>query len=155
MTNRIENTIEINAAPTIIWKALTQPTLMRQWMGEPEMGIEVYTDWQVNGPIFISGFHHIKFENKGIVLQYDINRVLEYSHFSSISRLVDIPENYSIIRFVLTPIENHTILTLTIDNFPTETIFKHLEFYWRTTITLIKEFIEKQMEVLYPRPDSY
>ena len=123
MTNRIENTIEINAAPAIIWEALTQPTLMRQWMGEPEMGIEVHTDWQVNSPILISGFHHVKFENKGIVLRYDINSVLEYSHFSSVSRLVDIPENYSIIRFVLTPIENYTILTLTIDNFPTEIIF--------------------------------
>nr|WP_294877642.1 SRPBCC domain-containing protein [uncultured Pedobacter sp.] len=150
MTNRIENSITINATPAIIWETLTQPTLMRQWMGEPEMGIEVHTDWQVKGPILINGFHHVKFENKGIVLQYDINSVLKYSHFSSVSRLADIPENYSIIRFILTPIENQTILTLTIDNFPTETIFKHLEFYWRTTITLIKEFVEKQMEAVPP-----
>ncbi|MEJ2905810.1 SRPBCC family protein [Pedobacter panaciterrae] len=150
MTNRIENTITINASPAIVWGTLTQPMLMRQWMGEPEMEIEVHTDWQINGPILISGFHHIKFENKGIVLQYDINSVLEYSHFSSVSRLVDIPQNYSILRFTLTPIENQTILTLAIENFPTETIFKHLEFYWRTTIMLIKEFIEKQLEVIPP-----
>ena len=145
MTNQIEKTIIIRTNPSIVWKTLTEPDLMKQWMGEVEMEIEIKGNWKVNSPIVISGFHHVKFENKGRVLQFDPNRTLTYSHLSSISRLPDKPENYSIIEFTLTPLDNHTSLTLTVSNFPTETIFKHLDFYWRTTLEIIKNFIERSL----------
>jgi uncharacterized protein YndB with AHSA1/START domain len=143
MTHRFAKRILINSDPATIWKTLTKPELMKQWMGEPEMGIEIQTDWKVNNPIIISGYHHIKFENKGAVLQYDLNRTLKYSHLSSISHLEDKPDNYSIIEFEITPFEGQTMLALTISNFPTEIICKHLSFYWRTTVEKIKILVEK------------
>jgi uncharacterized protein YndB with AHSA1/START domain len=142
MTNLIEKTVVINALAADVWKALTQPFLMKQWMGENEMNLHIQTSWAVNSPITISGFHHLPFVNKGTVLQFDAEKVLSYSHNSSLSRLPDVPENYSVIKFNLSPADTQTALTLTISNFPTETIYKHLEFYWQSTIVLLQKFIE-------------
>lgn len=116
---------------------------MKQWMGDAAMEIDIQTNWQVNSPIVISGFHHLKFENKGTVLQFEPEKVLRYNILNSLSRLPDTPENYTIFEFTLSPTNNQTSLTLVITNFPTETIYRHLDFYWCTTIELIKKLIEK------------
>jgi len=144
MNDKFSTTITIDSDPTKVWTTLTDLKLMEQWLGEPEMTIQVQTDWKVNEAISIRGFHHVEFENKGTVLQYDIEKKLSYSHLSSISRLSDKPENYSVLEFTLTPIDSHTQLTLNISKFPTETIRKHLEFYWRTTIVTIKKTVENR-----------
>lgn len=143
MPQKTEITIQIEAPPSIIWKNLTNPNLMKNWMGEPEMQIEIHTDWVIGNPIIITGFHHGQFENKGTVLQFAPQKILQYSHLSSISRLPNTAENYSIITFLLTPNEEQTVLTVKVENCPTEIIFKHLDFYWRGTIALIKKHIEQ------------
>lgn len=144
MTRKFLTAISINAEPSKIWTILTDPKLISDWMGEPEMKLEVETSWKINSPIFIRGFHHVKFENKGVILKYIDNEILSYSHLSSVSRLPDKIANYSVLEFVLTPTNKQTTLTLCISNFPTETIQKHLEFYWRGTIHKIKEYVETQ-----------
>jgi uncharacterized protein YndB with AHSA1/START domain len=143
MTQQIVETITIKAPPYKVWNTLTHTDLMKQWMGDPEMQIEVITDWKVGSPIVIKGFHHVKFENKGTVLQYEHNKVLKYDYLSSISRLADQPEHYTSIEFTLTPEENQTKLTLILSNFPTESIFKHVGFYWRGTIHIMKKLAEQ------------
>jgi uncharacterized protein YndB with AHSA1/START domain len=143
MTQKIEETIIINASLYTVWDTLTNTTLMKKWMGEPEMQLEIITDWEMGSPIIISGFHHIKFENRGTVLHFEPNKSLKYNYLSSISRLPDEPENYTIIEFILTPLENQTTLMLTLSNFPTESILKHVAFYWRTTIHIMKNLAER------------
>ncbi|MCK8495612.1 MULTISPECIES: SRPBCC family protein [Spirosoma] len=135
--------VTIQAKPAAVWAALTQPARMTEWLAEPEAQIQVITNWQINTSITIRGFHHVKFENKGIVLRFDQERKVAYTHLSSVSRLPDTAENYSILEFTLTPTNQFTHLRLTIENFPTESIQKHLEFYWRTTLFLIKEQVEQ------------
>ncbi|AYB34060.1 SRPBCC family protein [Chryseolinea soli] len=144
MPDKFSTTVTINSEPAEVWSALIDPDRMTKWMGEADMGIEVHTDWKIEAPILIRGFHHVKFENKGRVLKYEKERRLSYSHLSSVSRLPDKQENYSILEFILTPIGNHTTLALSIENFPTETIQKHLEFYWKTTMLAIKENVESR-----------
>jgi uncharacterized protein YndB with AHSA1/START domain len=143
MAQQIVETITIKAPPYKVWDTLTNTDLMKQWMGEPEMQIEVITDWKVGSPIVIKGFHHVKFENKGTVLHYDPNKMLKYNYLSSISRLADQPEHYTSIEFTLSPEEDQTRLILTLSNFPTESIFKHVGFYWRTTIHMMKNLAEQ------------
>ena len=138
----VERTVAISAPPSAVWNALTRPELMKQWMGEPEMRLEIVTDWSVESPITIRGFHHVRFENTGTVLQVEPDGVLRYTHLSSVSRLPDAPEHYSIIEFRLEAVQDQTALTLTLGNFPTETIRKHLDFYWRTTLEILKRFVE-------------
>jgi uncharacterized protein YndB with AHSA1/START domain len=144
MTQQIDKTIIINASPSTVWKALTDPDSIKQWMVEPGMAFEIITDWKVGNPITIKAFHHTPFENKGTVLQFESDSVLQYNYLSSLSRLPDKPENYSSIEFRLAPLENRTSFTLTLRNFPTETIFRHIDFYWRATIEVMKTWIEKQ-----------
>ncbi len=143
MPHRIEKSILISSDPSSVWKVLTEPERMKQWMGEPEMELEIQSDWKANSPIIISGFHHTRFENKGTVLIFEPHKTLKYTHLSSLSRLADKIENYSILEFTLMPVGNQTALSLTISNFPTETIYKHLDFYWNTTIVWIKNAVEK------------
>lgn len=143
MVQQFEKTLIINASPSTVWNALTDPHLLRQWMGAPEMKIEVITDWKAGGPIVIKGFHHVVFENKGTVLQFIPNHLLKYDYLSSLSRLPDTPENRTILEFILTPAGDQTTLSLTISNFPTDSIFKHINLYWRSTIEILKKFIER------------
>jgi hypothetical protein len=111
-------------------------------MGEPEMQIEIETNWKLNSPIIIRGYHHVRFENRGVVLEFEKDKRLCYTHLSSVSRLPDIPENYSKLLFTLKEGPTATELTVTVENFPTESIQKHLEFYWRGTLTRIKAVAE-------------
>ncbi|WP_242696522.1 SRPBCC family protein [Longitalea luteola] len=148
MTFHINNTVTINAPASIVWTTITQPHLMKQWMGDASMQLDIRTSWAINSAIIIAGFHHLPFENKGTVLQFEPGKRLQYSHLSSLSRLPDEPHNYSIVTFELNAANNATMLTLTIDNFPTETIYRHLAFYWQTTIVLIKKFIEENLSAL-------
>lgn len=139
----IQKSILISASPQQVWKYLTQPELMVKWMGEPELRIDVSGNWETGKAILIKGFHHGPFENKGTVMQCDPGRLLQYSQLSSISNLPDVPGNYSIHTFSLEPQEEQTVLTVHIEQFPTETIYKHLAFYWEVTPGIIKTSIEK------------
>lgn len=138
----IDLSIGIKAASAEIWDTLTKPDLMKQWMSETD--INIITDWKIGSPITIRGeLHSASFENKGFVLQFKTAENLVYSHLSSLSDLEDKTGNYSIIEFKLTPAETQTILSLKLSNFPTESIYRHLAFYWRVTLELLKKFIEK------------
>lgn len=141
----ITRTIAINAPVPRVWAALTNPKLMKKWMSDTE--IEIMTDWQVGNPILIRGnWYKTRIENKGVVLRVEPEQFLSYSHLSSLSRLPDQPESYSILMFMLTPEGAQTILTLQLSNFPTETIQKHLEFYWTTTLEIIKKLVEGERD---------
>ena len=135
-------TIDINAPTSTVWDALTSPAIMKKWMAETD--IDILTDWQVGAPFTIRGsLHGIKFENLGTVVQFDPEKRLCYTHLSSISRLPDAPESYCMFAFELVPREDQTTLTLTVSNFPTETIYKHLAFYWNVTLGILKQQIEQ------------
>jgi uncharacterized protein YndB with AHSA1/START domain len=136
--------IEIDAPTFKVWEALTKPELMKNWMVDSETEINILTDWTVGSPIIMRGkMHRIKFENKGKVLQFEPEKILRYSHLSSLSRLPDETNSYSIIEFRLTPIDDGTNLALTLSNFPTEAILKHLAFYWNVTLEILKRKIEE------------
>jgi uncharacterized protein YndB with AHSA1/START domain len=139
-------TVHINAPTAKVWDALTNPALMKKWMSETESEteIDIVTDWEVGSPILIRGrLHRVKFENKGTVLQFEPEKVLQYSHLSSISRLPDKPENYALFEFRLASINNQTTLTVNVSNFPTKVIYKHLAFYWNAAPEVLKRLIEE------------
>lgn len=137
-----ERSVTIAAPATAVWAALTEPAQMKQWMGEPEMDLDVVTDWVVGGPIEVRGFLHKRFVNTGVVVVCDPPRALRYTHLSSISRLPDVPESYTTLDFRLAPDGAQTTLTVTISGFPTTSIFKHLDFYWRGTLSILQRFVE-------------
>ncbi len=140
----INQVIDLNAPPSRVWQALTTPEFMKKWM-MPDIDLQIITDWTIGSPMIIRGSMNGKnFENRGTVLQFEPEKTLRYTHLSSISSLPDQPENYSIIEFQVQPIEDRTTLTLTLSNFPTESIQQHLTFYWNVTLAVFKRMVEEQ-----------
>lgn len=135
--------VRIHAPASQVWHILTTPELMKKWMMS-DIEIDIITDWRVGSPVVICGHMNGKdFENKGTVLQFEPEKTLRYSHLSSLSRLPDRAENYAIIEFRLKPMGDQTILTLTLSNFATESIYQHLVFYWNVTLEVLKKMVEK------------
>ena len=108
-----------------------------------DFDMEISTSWLVGSPIHVLGdLHGIAYQNKGIILQFEKEKLLQYTFWSTISEQADIPENYSIITIQLSPTENGTKLQLKQSNFIAYTTFKHWEFYWNVTLHILKKFAE-------------
>jgi uncharacterized protein YndB with AHSA1/START domain len=143
LQQNILKSIRIDASVIAVWEALTQPELMKSWMADSEM--EIVTTWDVSTPIVINVQEvspKTSFKNSGLVLQFVKEHVLEYSHLSSLSQLPDQDENYTIITFTSQQEENQTLLKVNLSNFPTESIYKHIDFYWTITLDVLKWFVE-------------
>ena len=137
MSDRIFESITIDAPASTVWESLTRPELMRAWMGEPAMKLEVSADWRVGGAISTRGVHTGRFENRGKVVAFEPESRLSYTHLSSVSRLPDQPESYTVFEFRLTSLGEQTRLDFEAHTFPTEVIFRHLAFYWGGTLDAI------------------
>jgi len=59
-----------------------------------------------------------KYQDKGIVLKFEPGRDMEYTYWSSWSRLPDTPENHSIIPITVEPVGEDTGLALNHGHFP-------------------------------------
>jgi uncharacterized protein YndB with AHSA1/START domain len=137
--------VNIHAPVSQVWHVLTTPDLMKKWM-MPDIELNITTDWKIGSPMIVRGTMNGKsFENNGKVLQFDPEKTIQYTHLSSVSRLPDRPESYSLVEFRLHPTENQTTLTLTVSNFPTESIYQHLAFYWNVTVEVLKKMIEERV----------
>jgi uncharacterized protein YndB with AHSA1/START domain len=141
----IRKSVRVNASLNAVWGALTQPELMKNWMADSD--IEIVTTWEVGSPMVINvqeASYKTAFTNTGVVLRFLKNRVLEYSHLSSLSRLPDQAENYTLIRFTLQQEREYILLDLDLSNFPTESHYKHIDFYWTVTLEVLKRFLEER-----------
>lgn len=138
----MQKTVLIEASADRVWTFLTSTAYMQQWMSREALAIE--TPWQVGGPFCMRGvIHGFHFENTGQLLAFEAPKTFAYSHLSSISELPDLPENYSKVHFELTAVAHQTQLTLTLSQFPTESIYKHLALYWNATLEILREMIER------------
>ncbi len=139
----ITKTIPIHAPVAKVWETLTNPEIIKKWLTENGTTI-VSSDWHIGSPIIFRGtWHKVKYEDKGVILQFETDKVLAYSYWSKFSRLPDSPENYSVIEFRLTPEKDQTTLTLTHSNLLAEGMPGHSNFYWNITLNKIRELIEK------------
>ena len=129
------------AAPRAkVWKALVTPDMVKQYM----FGTTVISDWREGGPIVWKGEWKGKpYEDKGVILHLDPERVLEYSHFSPLSGLPDAPDSYHTVKIELADESPGTRVTLTQDNNATEEARQHSEKNWQSMLTGLKTLLEK------------
>src|SRR5580704_1104766 len=111
----VEKSIRIEAQPSKVWETITNPDLIKKWLSDKEYTI--ISDWQIGGSIVFKD-HSIKSskEDHGIILDLIPDKLFRYSYWSWVSRLPDLPENYTIIEFKLTPDKDQTILSVTQSN---------------------------------------
>jgi uncharacterized protein YndB with AHSA1/START domain len=131
----------INAPSAELWQALVTPAAIKEYM----FGTTVTSDWVVGSPIVWKGeWQGRAYEDKGIILQVVPERVLEYSHFSPLTGVPDVPENYHIVTVELSPDGERTRVTLFQDNNPTEQAREHSEKNWGMMLAALKQFLERQ-----------
>jgi len=132
--------IFIRAHPGIVWKALTDPDMIRQYL----FGTEAISDWNTGSPIRYRGTYEGKpYEDRGVVLRSEPGKVLETSYWSSMSGLPDKPENYKLVRYDLIPDNDGTLVTVTQDNNLTEEEKVHSEANWKLVLEGLKKVVEE------------
>lgn len=137
--------VHIDATPEKVWHALTDAECIALWTSNEELSVA--TDWEVGGPIVFRGTLHggkLRFENKGVVHAFESGRLIEYSHWSSLSRraIPDSPENHVSIRFTLLPAAGGTQLELALGNLFDPAVRGHIDFHWDVTLPVLKRFCE-------------
>jgi uncharacterized protein YndB with AHSA1/START domain len=133
----------INASPEKVWKSLTQPELIKEYL----FGTETKTDWRTGSTIEFSGNYEGKtYHDKGILQQVLPQKLLQYTYHSSMSGLEDKPENYFNVTYELEEENGKTRLTLTCENLPDEEGRIHAEKNWKGVLQKIKEVTERKGE---------
>ncbi|MBX2843241.1 MAG: SRPBCC domain-containing protein [Flammeovirgaceae bacterium] len=135
-----KSSIDINASPSKIWEALVKPEIAKEYF----FGAEIITDWKVGNPITFKGeFNGNKYEEKGIILNVEVNTQLQYSHWSNFDGLPDKQENYRTWTFNITGISGKKELSISEDHIPTEKQKKRSDEFWNGVLLTIKGLLEK------------
>lgn len=97
--------IEISASPDKVWKILTEPA----WISQYLFGAETVTDWKPGSTIqFKINFENQEFIDKGIVVESNEFSTLKYRYWSGFCGLEDKPDNYSIVSYHIGKIDSKT-----------------------------------------------
>ncbi len=133
--------ISINASPGKVWQALVNPEDIRQYM----FGTTVVSDWHEGSPIIWKGEWQGKpYQDKGTILQLKPQRILQYSHFSPLSGVADVPENYHTVTVELSGKGSQTRVSLAQDNNASEAERIHSQQNWESMLLALKKHLEEK-----------
>ena len=133
-----KHSIEINASPEEVWRALTTPEEIKKYF----FGTNTITDWKVGSTIVFRGeWEGKEYEDKGTILEFIPGRKLVYNYWSPFTGTEDIPENYSNITYELSPQNGRTLLEITQDGIETEERKNQSEENWKMVMEKLNELI--------------
>jgi uncharacterized protein YndB with AHSA1/START domain len=132
--------IVINAPSAKVWDALTNPKIVKQYL----FGAEINSDWHKGSPITYKGVWQGKpYEDKGIILGIEPGKMLKVTHYSPLSGLVDVPENYHVVTYVLSQADDKTTLTITQENNKDQVEVDESEKTWTMMLGGLKTLLEQ------------
>ena len=132
---------KINAPVSVVWDAFVNPEVISKYM----FGTNVVSDWREGSPVAWRGVWEGKaYEDRGTILELKLGRILRYSHFSALSGLPDIPENYHTVSIELDPSVRDTTVSLTQDNNRTEQERKDSQRNWEAMLGGLKKLLESR-----------
>src|ERR1700739_1725346 len=95
---QVSQSIEINAAATKVWHALTTPEIIKEYL----FGTETITDWKVGSEVILQGeYQGHKYKDKGVIKENGSHTRTSSRYWSGFSETEDKPENYSIVSYDL------------------------------------------------------
>ena len=107
-------------------------------------GTNVVSDWKEGRPIVWRGEWQGKtYEDKGVILKLERERTIQYSHFSPLAGLPDVPENYHTVTVVLSSDGEWTLVSLSQDHNATEQEREHSAQNWGMMLDALKSLLEK------------
>jgi len=131
--------IAIEAASADVWDALVNPATARDYF----FGAKVHSDWKEGSPITFTGeFNGNSYHEKGTILQCQPEKLLQYSHWSDLEQLPDLPENYRNWTFRIESGSPGVVLSVTEDNIPDETKRARSDEFWSGVLATIKKIVE-------------
>ena len=131
--------IAVAASADKVWNALITPSAIKQYM----FGTTVESDWKEGSPITWKGeWNGRHYEDKGVIRQFNPGRALQYTPFSPLSGLPDMPENYHTVTIQLSPENDGTRVLLTQDNNLKEEERSHSEQNWKMMLEGLKKYVE-------------
>jgi uncharacterized protein YndB with AHSA1/START domain len=134
-----EATTTINAPASRVWDAITKPELIKKYM----FGTDVISDWKVGSPIVYRGEWQGKpFEDKGQILVIEPEKRLISTHWSPMSGVPDLPENYHQVTYQLSESDGKTEVTILQDNNASEEEKAHSEANWKAVLEGLKKLVE-------------
>jgi uncharacterized protein YndB with AHSA1/START domain len=129
----------IDAPREKVWDALVNPLVIKQYM----FGTEVESEWEVGSPIVWKGeWQGRLYEDKGVILQLETARRIQYSHFSPLSGHPDAPENYHTVTVELSDDGALTLVELSQDNNSSEEAREQSRANWKQMLSALKHHLE-------------
>jgi len=132
----------VMAPVSAVWDALVNPAVIKQYM----FGADVISNWKEGTPIVWKGeWQGKRFEDKGVILRVQPNRLLSYSHFSPLEGKPDMPDNYHIVTVELSEQPGGTQISLSQDNNGTAQTCEHSEKNWNMALAGLKKVVEQRV----------
>ena len=129
----------IDAPVSKVWEAITNPELIKKYLFDTD----VISDWKVGSPIVYRGEWQGKpFEDKGQILEIEPGKRLVSTHWSPLSGVPDVPENYHKVTYQLMEKEGKTEVTILQDNNGSEEEKAHSEANWKVVLEGMKKLLE-------------
>jgi len=132
--------VTIDASLAEVWDALVNPEVIKRYM----MGATVVSDWREGSPIAWRGEWKGKpFEDHGRIVELRAPRHLKYTHFSPLTGLLDVPENYHNVTVDVTGQDGAVHVTLSQDNNKTRAARDDSQKNWEMMLKGLKNAVER------------
>lgn len=132
--------LTVDAPVAKVWNAFVNPEMIKQYM----FGTDVISNWIAGSSIIWKGeWQGKQYIDKGTILKIEEERMIQYSHYSPLSGIPDVPENYHTVTVELSNKRNQTTISLSQDNNANEQDRDHSEKNWKMMLESLKKLLEK------------
>jgi uncharacterized protein YndB with AHSA1/START domain len=133
-------TRQLKAPVDKVWEALTTPDQIRQYL----FGTDTKSDFKKGSTITYSGVYEGKaYEDKGVVIDAQPNKLLHTTHYSPLSGKEDKPENYAHVIYELEDDGDTTTIHLSQDNIENEEQMEHMKKNWSMVLDGLQKLVEQ------------
>lgn len=135
----LKKEIAIKAPVSKVWNALTNHVIIKQYF----FGTDFITDWRKGSPILFNFNPTVKpHVDKANIPDIEKGEFISFNYWSSSTRTLDIPENYTNFSYKLSSANGMTILTVTQDKLKDEEDLECYENNWDWVMVSLKEILE-------------
>lgn len=141
-TYTAKQSITIAAPRSKVWEAITKPELVKQYF----FGTNIESTWKKGAAIRFTGEWEGKpYEDKGVIVEIEKDKLLKYNYYSSWSGKPDVPENYQLVTYRLNDMGGNTEYVVEQEGIETEEAARHSEQNWAGILQELRKLLEKDL----------
>lgn len=138
-TYSFSTSTNIKANPKVVFDALTDPAKVKQYL----FGTDMETTWEIESPITYKGeWQGTTYEDKGQVLEFEQDKKIVTTYFSSMSGQDDEAANYQLVTYEVDGDDEETELTISQANIATQESADHSKENWSSVAQEIRKLCE-------------